>query len=340
VQGRIHPFASELSLDLAGKARDIELPPLTPYSVKYAGYGIEKGKLSFDVHYRVENRKLTAENRLVLDQLVFGERVESPIATKLPVLRAAALLKDRHGVIDIQLPISGSLDDPQFSVGDLIGRVIVNMVTKAVTAPFALLASAFGSDEELSTLSFAPGNASIAAEAKKRIDTVGKALADRPALKLDIGGRADPATDREALRHASVETALRREKMKSLVAAGNAPASVDQVMVDAEERNRWLAEAYRSAPLPDRRRNALGMLMDVSPREMEAMLLADAKIEDDALRQLANRRAHAVKDAIVAIGVQSERLFLIAPRLGDEAGGAKVVGEAPGEPARVDLALR
>ena len=126
VQGRIHPFASEFSLDLAGKARDIELPPLTPYSVKYAGYGIEKGKLAFDVHYRVENRKLAAENRLVLDQLTFGERVDSPTATKLPVLRAVALLKDRHGVIDIQLPISGSLDDPQFSVCGLIGGVITN----------------------------------------------------------------------------------------------------------------------------------------------------------------------------------------------------------------------
>ena len=341
VQGRIHPFASELSLDLAGKARDIELPPLTPYSVKYAGYGIEKGKLSFDVHYRVENRKLTAENRLVLDQLVFGERVESPTATKLPVLRAAALLKDRHGVIDIQLPISGSLDDPQFSVGDLIGRVIVNLISKAVTAPFALLASAFGSSEELSTLSFASGSASIADDAKKRIDTLGKALDDRPALKLDIGGRADPATDREALRHASVETAVRREKMKSLVALGNAPASVDQVTVEAEERNRWLAEAYRSAALPDRPRNALGMLQDVPPAEMEAMLLADAKVDDDALRQLANRRAHAVKDAIVATGVQSDRLFLIAPRLGNEAGGVKGAdGETPGAPARVDLALR
>ena len=192
VQGSIHPFASEFSLDLAGKARDIELPPLTPYSVKYAGYGIEKGKLAFDVHYRVENRKLAAENRLVLDQLTFGERVDSSTATKLPILRAVALLKDRHGVIDIQLPISGSLDDPQFSVGDLIGGVIANLITKAVTAPFALLASAFGSGEELSTLSFAPGSASIAHDAKKRIDTLGKALADRPTLKLDIGGRADP----------------------------------------------------------------------------------------------------------------------------------------------------
>jgi hypothetical protein len=341
VQGRIHPFASELSLDLTGKARDIELPPLTPYSVKYAGYGIEKGKLTFDVRYRVENRKLAAENRLVLDQLTFGERVESPTATKLPILHALALLKDRHGVIDIQLPISGSLDDPQFSVGDLIARVIVNQITKAVTAPFALLASAFGSGEELSTLAFAPGSASIAADAQKRIDTLGKALADRPALKLDIGGRADPVTDRDAGRRAAVETAIRREKMKSLAVSGNTPASIDQVTIGAEERNRWLTEAYRSAPLPDRPRNALGMLKDVPPGEMEAMLFADAKVDDDALRDLANRRAQAVKDAILATGVAGERLFLIAPRLSNEADGEKVAaGETPGTLTRADLALR
>jgi glycosyltransferase involved in cell wall biosynthesis len=109
----------------------------------------------------------------------------------------------------------------------------------------------------------------------------------------------------------------------------------------ALERNRWLAEAYRSAALPDRPRSALGMLQDVPPAEMEAMLLADAKIDDDALRQLANQRAQAVKDAIVATGVQSDRLFLIAPRLGNEAGGVNGAdGETPGTPARVDLALR
>jgi len=308
--------------------------------VKYAGYGIEKGKVSFDVRYRVDNRKLVAQNRLVLDQLTFGERVESPTATKLPVLRAVALLKDRHGVIDIQLPVSGSLDDPQFSFGDLIGGVIANMITKAVTAPFALLASAFGSGEELSTVSFEPGSASIAHEAKKSIDTLGKALADRPALKLDIGGRADPGLDREVLERASVDTAVRGEKMKSLAAAGNAPASVNQVTVDVEERNHWLTEAYRSAALPDRPRNALGMLKEIPPAEMEAILVANAKIDDDVLRQLANRRAQAVKDAIVATGIQGERLFVTAPRVGNEAGGVKAAsGATPGVPSRVDLAL-
>ena len=342
VQGRIDPFAKELSLDLAGKARDVDLPPLTPYSVKYAGYGIEKGKLTFDVRYQVEGRKLTAENRLVLDQLTFGERVESPTATKLPVLLAVSLLKDSRGVIDLQLPITGSLDDPQFSVGALIVRVIVNLITKAVTAPFALLSAAFGGGEELSTLAFTPGSTAIAGDAQKRVDTLGKALADRPGLKVDIGGRADPAADRDALRRAAVETAMRREKLKSLSASGKAPASTDQVTIGADERNRWLTAAYKEAPLPDRPRNAFGILKDVPPAEMEAMLLAGAKVDDDALRQLANTRAHAVKDAIAAKGVAGERLFLVAPKLGDESGGVKSAGtgEKAGPPARVDLALR
>ena len=341
VKGRIHPFASELSLDLAGHARDIDLPPLTPYAVKYAGYGIEKGKLTFDVRYQVQNRRLSAENRLVLDQLTFGQRVESPTATKLPVLLAVSLLKDARGVIDLRLPISGSLDDPQFSVGALIVQVIVNLITKAVTAPFALLSAAFGSGEELSTLAFAPGSAALGADSQKRIETLGKALSDRPALKLDIAGRADPAADREALRRAAVDEALRREKMKSLVANGNAPQSLAQVTIAADERNRWLTAAYRGSTLPDRPRNALGLLKEVPPAEMEAMLLGNAKVDDDALRLLANGRAQAVKEAIAAKGVAGERLYLVAPRLGSEPAAAKsAAADKPAVATRVDLALR
>ena len=343
VQGRINPFAARLSFDLDGKARDVDLPPLTAYSAKYAGYGIEKGKLTFEVRYRVEDRKLVAENRLVLDQLTFGPRVESPTATKLPVLLAVALLKDSRGVIDLRLPISGSLDDPKFSVGGLIIQVIVNLIGKAVTAPFALLGAAFGGGEELSTLEFAAGSARLDAAAQQRVDTLAKALADRPGLKLDITGRADPVADREALNRAAFETALRREKMKSLAAAGNAPPSLEQVTIGAEERNRWLAAAYREAPLPDRPRNVLGMLKDVPAAEMEAMLRAHATVDDEALRALANTRAQAVKDAIAAKGVAVDRLFLVAPRLGAEAGTATAGGDRTqpaGAPSRVELALR
>jgi uncharacterized protein involved in outer membrane biogenesis len=357
VSGRIHPFAKELSLDIKAKARDVDLPPLTPYSMKYAGYGIDKGKLTFDVHYRVENRKLVADNRLVLDQLTFNpQHVDSPTATKLPVLLAVALLKDVNGVIDIQLPIAGSLDDPKFSVGGLIIQVIINLITKAVTAPFALLGAAFGHGEELSTILFAPGSAVPDAEAQKRLDTLAKALSDRPALKLDIGGRADSDADREALRRARVESAMKREKMKSLAAAGNAPASVEEVTIGAEERVRWLTAAYRESSIKDRPRNVIGLLKELPPEEMEAILLANVKVDDDALRRLANGRAQAVKNELSARNVAGDRLFITVPRLSGEqttAGAARSGGASPAAGAaaanapaasasqsRVDLALR
>jgi len=336
VHGHLHPFAKELSLDIAAKASRIDLPPLTAYSAKYAGYGIEKGQLTFDVHYQVENRKLTAENRLVLDQLTFGPRVESPTATKLPVLLAVALLKNSRGVIDIRLPVSGSLDDPKFSVGGIIIQVIVNLITKAATAPFALLSAAFGGGEELSMLDFMPGSAALTPEAHKRIDTLGKALADRPGLKVDIAGNADPASDAEALRHAALTKAMKTEKMKALVVEGVAPSSVEQVEIGPGERSRWLTAAYRESSIPDRPRNMLGMLKELPPAEMEALFLAHANVDDEALRALANERARSVKDALVARNIADERLFLIAPQIGGVPAGAPAGTSA----TRVDLALR
>ena len=144
IKGKLNPLSKELFLDIIADAKEIELSPMSPYSAKYVGYGIEKGKLSFNVKYKLENRKLTADNKIILNQLTFGEKIESPTATKLPVLLAVALMKDRNGVIDVDLPISGSLDDPQFSVGGIVLRIIINIITKAVTAPFSLIASAFG----------------------------------------------------------------------------------------------------------------------------------------------------------------------------------------------------
>ncbi len=216
ILGRLNPLSKDLFLDIKASARDIELPPLSPYAIKYAGYGIQKGKLSVNVKYFIENRKLSAENNVYLDQLTFGDKVESPTATKLPVLLAVSLLKDRNGVIDIDLPISGSLDDPEFSVGGIIVRVIVNLLTKVITAPFAALASAFGGKEELSYVEYAPGGAALDADSKKRLDTLGKALNDRPSLRLEVAGRVDPQQDREGLKRAYVDGRVKAEKAKRL----------------------------------------------------------------------------------------------------------------------------
>ena len=333
VKGTLNPFARELSLDLAGTARDVDLPPLTPYSIKYAGYGITKGTLSFDVHYRIDNRKLSADNKLKLDQLTFGEHVDSPTATRLPVLLAVALLKDVNGVIDIELPIAGSLDDPQFSVGGLIVRVIVNLLTKAVTAPFALLGAAFGGGgEELSYIAFDPGTPALPAAAADKIDKLGKALAGRPSLRLDITGRSDAAADTEAMRHAIVAHSIRAQKVKALVDAGTPPADAAAVVVAPDERERYLLAAYKEAPIKERPRNFFGILKDVPPADMEAMLYVHASAGPDALRMLAQERAQAVKQALVAKGVAGERLFVVADTKPPDVKGAP--------PTRADLALK
>jgi len=334
IAGSLNVLAKELALDIKASARDIELPPLTPYSVKYAGYGIEKGKLSVTVKYRIENRKLAAENNVRLDQLTFGEKVESPTATKLPVLLAVSLLKDRNGVIDIDLPISGSLDDPQFSVGGLVVRVIVNLLTKIITAPFTALASAFGGGVELSYVEYAAGSAALDSEARKRLDALAKALNDRPALKLEVTGRVDAAGDRESLKQAYVDSRVKAQQMKRLTRDGKAPASVADVTVGKDEYPALLKAAYGEEKFP-KPRNVIGLAKDLPVPEMENLMITNAQVTDEDLRQLANRRAQAAKGYLVETGkVPAERVFLIAPKLGSDESKDK------GKPTRAEFALK
>lgn len=336
VDGTVNPFARELALDLTAKARDIDLPPLTPYSVKYAGYGIQKGKLSLEVHYRVDNRKLAATNKLMLDQLTFGQHVDSPTATKLPVLLVVALLKDRNGVINLDLPIQGTLDDPKFSIWGVIVQIIANLFTKAATAPFALLgALAGGGGEQLAYVEFAPGRADLSPPGEEKLRSLAKALTDRPGLKLDAAGRAVSDIDREGLKRVALDRALRAQKQKALLAEGESVPSLDALTIDAAEYPKYLAAVYRDTKLPDKPRNVLGFAKDIPPAEMEALLLASYGADEEALRGLANRRAQTVKEWLVEKGsVPSERIFVVAAKLSSEGISDK------GAPTRVDFAIR
>jgi hypothetical protein len=333
ISGRINPLAKDLFLDVQASATDIDLPPLTPYSGKYVGYGIEKGKLSMKVRYLVDNRKLKAENSIVLDQLTFGQKVESPDAIKAPVLLAVALLKDRNGVIRFDLPVSGSIDDPKFSVGALVFRALVNLILKVVTAPFALLGALSGHGEELAYIEFAPGSAVIDQPSEGKIKAVAKALIDRPAVKLDVAGRVDPAQDREGLKHASVEHQVKMQKFNDLARSGEPPASVDSVEVTPGEYEALLTRAYKAADF-SKPRNAVGFPKDLPRGEMETLLTDNAKVSDEDLRSLAEHRAQAVRTRLVdGEHAPSERVFMVAPRL--DAQGVK----DNGKPTRVDFIL-
>jgi hypothetical protein len=308
---------------------------MTPYSVKYAGYPIVKGKLSMDVKYKVEDQKLVASNHLFLDQLTFGDKVESPTATKLPVLLAVSLLKNTRGEIDVNLPISGSLNDPKFSMGGIIVQVIVNLLTKIVTAPFTVLSAAFGGGEELGYIEFAPGRSTLAPEQLKRLDTLAKALNDRPALRLDIIGRVDPAADTDGVKRTKYDAKLQAVKVRQTVRAGGESIDPTKITISEAERPALIATVYADEKIPDKPRNAIGLAKTIPAPEMEQLILANLAAAPEDLRALANQRASAVRNHLENQGkINRERLFLVEPKLTSEGIQDK------GAKTRVDFSLK
>lgn len=331
IAGKLNPLAAKSYLDIKTEITGVDLVGLSPYAGKYAGYNIEKGKLSLNLAYKLENRQLTADNKLFIDQFTFGDKVDSPDATKLPVNLAISLLKNNRGEIDLNLPISGSLEDPQFSVGGLVIKVIVNLFVKAVTSPFALLGSMFGSGEELSNVEFAPGRASLNEAAGKKLAALSKALTERATLKLEITGRADPQADREGLKRVAIERAMKAEKMKDTLKKKGEGESLETIEIAPEEYQTYLTRAYKEAKFP-KPRNIVGMQKDLPVEEMEKLMLANLPATDDDVRALAAHRAETVQGWLVDSGkVPVERIFLLP---------VKISADEKNRASRVDFSLR
>ena len=325
VLGKLNPLAKPLALDIQAKVRDLELAPMSPYSVKYAGHGIERGKLSVDVAYQIlPNGQLTATNKIVLSQLVFGDAVEGAPAS-LPVRLATALLADSKGVIDIDLPVTGSVNDPQFSVGPVIFKALINLIVKAVTSPFSLLSSALGGGDasELSTVRFEPGSAVLTEEARTGLDKIAKALETRPALKMTVVGHASEDAERDALKRQRLMRMLRAEKRRSAIQATSAPAAAASAAADTPaaplaisdaEYPALLTAVYKRADMA-KPRNMVGLAKTLPVTEMEDLLLANISVADDAVQTLATERGVAVRDYLTQQKLPLDRLFLGATKL-------------------------
>ena len=333
IAGKINPLRGNLFLDIRADVNGMDMVSFSPYSGKYMGYDIEKGKLSFEANYQVLDHALTAQNHLVLDQLTFGNKVESPDATQLPVQLAIALLKDRNGNIDVDLPVEGSLNDPQFSVGGIIFKMVINLITKAVTAPFSMIASFFEHGASASFMTFAPGREVIDTAGAAQLRSLARALTERPALKLDIAGHADRVTDAEGLRRAGIDQKVRALWMRQKIARGES-VSPDAVEVPPGDYPALLARVYHNENFP-KPRNMIGLEKSLPVPEMEKLLMANTVVTDDDLAALANRRAEAVRDWLVHQGkMPRERLFIV----GGAAGPAPTADQA--SPARVDFSLK
>ncbi|OMG74393.1 DUF748 domain-containing protein [Burkholderia ubonensis] len=332
IKGTVNPLIAKPALDLTATAHDIELTNLTPYSAKYAGYPITKGKLNVDLHYQLANDQLSANNHIFIDQLTFGDHVENDTATKLPVKLAISLLKNSRGEIDVSLPVSGSLSNPEFSVGGLIWRAVLNLIAKAVTSPFTLLAHAFGGGgEELGYVEFAPGSDELADAQQKKLDTVVKMLNEKASIRLDLIGRVDPDKDTPGLRETYVDRLVRQQKLKDVIGQGE---SIDprSVKVEPAEYHTYLTRAYKAADFK-KPRNLVGLQKTLPDDDMRKALAEHAPVDEGSLRTLAQARAQSVRQYLEG-KIDASRMFIVAPKL-----DAKGI-EDKGATTRVDFGLK
>jgi hypothetical protein len=248
ITGHINPFNETETNDLKIAAKNVDLTPTSPYSAKFAGYRIAQGKLNLDLAYDLVGRKLKSKNVITLDRFTFGEKVNSSDATHLPVRLAIAILKDRNGQIVLDMPIEGSLDDPQFSIGKVVTRTILNILEKVATSPFSLLGAVFGGGgEELSYQDFVPGSAVLLPANEQKLDALVKGLYERPSLQLEIAGSIDPETDRDSLRRANLGKQIRTRLWTSLRKSERATTTPGQLTLTPEQHTAWVKKLYSEA---------------------------------------------------------------------------------------------
>jgi len=319
VAGELRPAGKDSDADLTVTLTPWNLPPTSPYGIRFAGYPVGRGKLSLDLKYKVGQRKVDGSNVVTINQLELGDKVDSPTATSLPVKLALAILTDRSGKMEIDLPVEGSLDDPDFRVRKVVLHAIVNVLEKAATSPFALLGSLFGSSEDLSSVEFAAGSDELSDEQQKKLESLAKALTERPGLRLSIAGAMDPEADRTGMQKTQLDDALFAKARPAAPpgkdddlplkpaerAAGVRALYLERVVVAQEKEAVQLRSQGKPVP-PE-----LAPLQDPSAAEMETLVRQSFAVTSDDLNDLARSRAETVQDELIeAYQIDPERVFI------------------------------
>ena len=321
IEGSLTPFDPLGSLDIATRFQRVELTTLTPYSGKFAGYRIRKGRLDLDLHYRITKGQLKAENTLVVEQLELGEKVDSPDAVNLPIKLAISLLKDSHGRISIALPVSGNLNDPQFSVMPVVWQTLRNLLVRTAQAPFRLLGNLVrgGGDENLGNISFAAGSSDLDAQAQADLLKVATALNQKPELRLEVEGASATASDGPLIAVQRLEREYQAMWYKILQRRGEkVPAQAAQLSVPEQEKPALLEGIYRTRL--KQQPPADWQALDPAARtgKLQAAVIDSWRDNTTLLRQLGQARAGSIKDFMVSQGKLAEdRVYLIDARLAD-----------------------
>ncbi|MCX5795939.1 MAG: DUF748 domain-containing protein [Elusimicrobia bacterium] len=279
------------------KGDGIQLPVFSPYSGRLVGYKIDQGALSFDLDHKLAGRTIATKNHALIDQMTLGEKVESPDAIKAPVRLGLAILKDRRGVIDLDIPIDGSLDDPDFHIMGAVIKTVVNLIVKAAVSPFAALGQMLGSKDDLGKVAFAPGESALPAERAADLEKVAQALADRPQMLVGVRGAAGRA-DALAAGARALLTRLRGAK------GGDEPLTPKE-----EAQALSLYQEAFGAPAASAAAARDGLA--------EKWLATDAE-----LRTVALARAGVITEALRARGISAARFFSLEPAVTPEAADA------------------
>ena len=311
ITGAINPLTEDAFTDLAIKFDNVDLTAAAPYSGKYAGYSIRKGKLFLELAYKISKKQLEAENKVAVDQLTFGDKTDSPDATSLPVPLAMALLKDRKGRIDIDLPIRGDLGDPDFKYGRVVLSTLMNLLTKLVASPFTLIGKLIpggGNAEDLQLLEFEPGSPAMVAAELKKCEALMKGLEERPGLRLEITGTADLVRDRQALRLQKLKTQLMTKWQQERALPKDTdfpPAEEERMIKERFEQEHAQPPGVAPAPKPE------PPPPPPTIEEMRQQLAASIPVDEASLRSLADQRAKEIRNQLAGEGkLPEERVFL------------------------------
>jgi uncharacterized protein involved in outer membrane biogenesis len=316
ISGELLPNNVKKQADVKLLLRNVVMPDLSPYTIKFAGHKIASGRMNLDLRYRLNDGTVDGKNNIVLTDVRLGEKVPHKDALDLPLSLALALLKDVNGKIDIDLPVKGDTANPEFSIGGIIGKAIANLLTKAVTAPFRLLGSLVGaSSNDFGKPEFEPGKARLTPPEKEKIAKLAEALKQRPNLLLKVAGAYNLAADTEALKTREVDQAIK------------AALADDDEGPTLESRQNVVENLYR-ARHPEADLNAMRHAFITATdaesvareqfdrsaynADVRARLIAETEISQDQLTTLAESRANAIAEELtVTNGFNPERLKVL-----------------------------
>lgn len=312
ISGELTPFDPMQQLDINTSFKQMELTTLTPYSGKFVGYRIHKGKLNLDLHYQIKQGQLNASNSVLLEQLQLGQKVDSQDAVQLPVKLALALLKDTKGNIDIHLPVQGDLNNPEFSVMPIVWQTLRNLITRAVSAPFKMLGSLVSSNQDLDKISFAAGSSELDTANQQSLLNLAKALQQRPLLKLNIEATSSASFDGAAVAENFLQLRIKQLWYADLQQRGKVvPADVAMLEVPERQHDKLLQQLYQQLP-PEQQTEQPGGNKEQRLASMHTQLVQAYAQNQIRLRLLAQERAKSIRDFLVEQGgLEAERLFLL-----------------------------